>query len=296
MCQVAFSFLQTSDFMSIEIPLKPNRRTVDVITAGRVAAGLFRAGPRIPEHQDAFSRIAGEELSQTSINVEEDVLAGMMGTIERRGLAEKEIDYKSPYWIPGARYSRLEMFGTLIQFTDFHDQRLPQTVLPPAPDVTRYINKVMSSDHPLAIPEQFEALLDITDGNAIGAANLGFIASRIMARGYDRRPYPEIVVAPENLVEWNKHIAKFEAYDGMMETDGPGDTYYFWTHFFAVAADKALGKGASSVIFQKVFEHGNSANQFVRRNIAGTPTQSPHQEAAILGRNMGLAVAKTLNL
>lgn len=280
--------------MSIEVPSKPNLLVADAITAGRVAAGLFRAGPRIPAHQDAFSRIAGEELSHASINVEEDVLAGMMGTIERRGLAKKKIDYKSPYWIPEARYSRLEMFGALIQFTDFHDQRLPQTVLPPASDVTSYINKVMSSNHPLTIPEQFEALLGITDNNAVGAANLGFIASRSMARGYDQRPYPEIVVTPENLVEWNKHIAKFEAYDGMMETDGPGDTYYFWTHFFAVAADKALGKGASSAIFQKVFEHGNSVNQFVRRNIAGTPTQSPHQEAAFLGRHMGLAVAETI--
>src|SRR3990167_7338781 len=188
-------------------------------------------------------------------NIEEDTLDGVMQIVDKRKLPQLPIDYSAPYWAPHQRYKRLEVLTSISQYLDFHSCKLPQTVLPPENDVKEFIDKVNSSDKPLTIPAQLDIALDVAGNNIVGAANIGFIATRHSGRSYEKRAYPGIEIGPQEIREWNQRVAQFEVYDASPRYDGPGDTYYFWTHFFGALAFDALG-GVRSQALQKVLEHG----------------------------------------
>ncbi len=266
----------------------------DAMSAVRIAAGIL--SPRftrdIESQRRVYKGFIAHELT-LPVNVEEDLLNSVMGIVDKRSLANKKIDYVVPYWNKDLKYNPFQMFGALIQYVDFHDEPLPITVLPPQKDVERYISGVLNSDKTLAIPEQMEKLLDITGDNMVGAANLGFISSRLVARTYDRTAYPGIDVSPSVGNEWNRKIAQFEVYEEDAQIDGPGDTYYFWTHMFASLGLRKL-EGRTPELINSLFANGTQAMRFAREHIARRPTLSRHEEASLLGRNLGLAIAEVI--
>lgn len=257
----------------------------------RIAAGLF--SPRFTRDIESQRSIYKGFLAEgftLPVNVEEDLLNSVTGVVEQRDLKNKKIDYTVPYWDSDMRYDPFQMFGTLIQYIDFHDEKLPKTVLPPEKDVSAYIERILEAEGPQRIPQQLELLLNITGDNIVGAANLGFIASRLVARTYDKSAYPGIDVSPSVSHEWNRKIAQFEVYERGAQIDGPGDNYYFWTHLFA-SLGYAKQEGKAPQVFSAIFSKGTPVMRFVRDHVARRPTLSRHEEASILGRNLGLAIA-----
>lgn len=186
------------------------------------------------------------------------------------------------YWLPqGKTYDPVEIYATAVQFFDCHDAPLPQTTLPPSKDVQEFIDNVLKSNKKLSVSEQLDILLDITNGNILGAANIGMLGSRILARGWDNRAYPEIVITPSIILDAPNHLAPFE---GCKES--LGDTYYFWTNFFATCSYNQLGD-VTSRGFNKLFMFGTPVMRFVREYIVGQPTVSSGCLSSDLGRLMG---------
>lgn len=199
-------------------------------------------------------------------------------------------DATRPYWNKAEKYNPYEIFCTAVQFMDDHKCAVPVTVLPPKDDVEEFIEYVIASDKLIRLKDQLGKLLEIS-GNLAGAANIGFLAARIMARGVDSRAYPEIRVSPEKMKVWGKKITQFEVFGIDSNIDGPGDTYYFWTHAFAAIAYGNL-RSLSAKAMDVAFANGTNVMTFVRRYIARQPTMSQHHEASLLGRNFGLAVVE----
>lgn len=234
------------------------------------------------------------------LNREEDLLAEFISIVKNRDMSV--INNNRPYWMTGSPYNLVEVFGTCIQFIDQHSGSLPQTTLPPVQDLEVFINLVLQESKPLTIDKQFELLLGITRNNITGAANLGMMATRLMSRFSDQRAYPKItlndkVFTPfsddeeiEQIIRtWNEKIAKFETYDNSGRNDGPGDSYYFWTHFFAarVFSPDTL----ESKFFQKCSEYGTDIMVFIKNKIARRRgVVSSHHEASLLGRQIGISL------
>jgi hypothetical protein len=243
------------------------------------------------KYRQAYKRNGIEE-PNLPLNSEVDIFPNFYDVMRQRGIRySPKLD--RPYWNPSKRYDPIEIFTTAIQFLDDHNEPLPATTLPPPDNVREYSNIVLSSEKKINVTEQFQLLLDVTDNNVVGAANLGFISSRFYARGGDRRAYPELNVTPDDLVAWNNKIAQFETFNDMGTSDGPGDTYYFWTHFFVSSAYRSLDCMSGNII-DPAFEIGTGVMTQVRKNIAGQPTISDHREASMLGRNIGIACIETI--
>lgn len=199
-------------------------------------------------------------------------------------------DPTRPYWNKDQKYNPYEIFCAAVQFLDDHTCAVPVTVLPPKDDVEGFIEYVINSDEPIRLKDQLGKLLEIS-GNTAGAVNIGFLAARIMARGVDSRAYPEIRVTPEKMKVWGRNITQFEVYGSDSNIDGPGDTYYFWTHAFAAIAYGNL-RSLSAKAMDVAFANGTNVMTFVRKYVARQPTMSQHYEASLLGRNFGLAIVE----
>jgi len=269
----------------------PKSKTITrAIAASKAVASLFRHDDWPTEQfAETFIRNASKEM-KNPLNLEDATLAGFMRIAHQRNLIDNSTDLKIPYWRTGGRYSKLDIFNGTIQFFDHHRGDLPETVLPPEKDVRQYMSSVMSSERKLLLTDQFERLLDITGNNIVGAANLGFITSRLLYRGVDTRAYPDISLTSQDLDQWCNNIAQFEVNKENDNTSSaPSDTYYFWTHFFAALVYKVLDTPVAEGM-NKVFGRGSEIMVFVKRNIARS-RQVPHTEATEMGRNIGLAFA-----
>lgn len=191
-----------------------------------------------------------------------------------------------PYWDNNLEYQPLEVFSTAIQWTDYVDA-LPKTTIPPESDVRSYAEWVIGSNRRLVVREQFDQLLNIT-GSLIGAANLGMFAHRHFARGSERRAFPGITVTPQVIAEWSNHLAQFDSFENTARSDGPGDTYYFYTQMFAAMV---FGHKTSALNYTAkiAFKNGVSIMQLATR-LAGESTITTHETAAAIGWNVGLAL------
>lgn len=236
---------------------------------------IFRANANTPE--------------TLPLNVEDELLSGCIKVLRRRHI-DPTISY-SPYWNRGIEYNEVEVFGTAIQILDLHDAPLPTTVLPPEEDVQTFIDAVKAFPGKAKIPDQLAIALAITKNNLIGAANLCWIATRCMARGAEQRAYPNISMTIEDIRSWNDEVAQFETYTNSGQNEGPGDTYYFWTHVFCAMVFSK--RNIRSKVAQAVFGRGTEIMVFAKKKIARTelPVVTDHKEASELGRAIGLVFA-----
>lgn len=239
-----------------------------------------------PEVWDQVNINAGIVIANPS-NAEWYLVPDLFRTI----LKKRKISFAiKPYWNPNLRYIPLEVFSTAIQWSD-NIGPVPQTTVPPEADVNTYAQWVLSEtgNRRLRVPEQFDKLLDIT-GSLAGAANLGMLAHRHFARGSDNKIFPNIKITPDLIREWNNHIAQFEGPDNIDKSDGPGDTYYFYTQMFAALIFNQ-SQELMNIIVKKAFQHGVSLMQLAT-HIAGEGTVTKHTTAASLGWNIGLALSE----
>lgn len=246
----------------------------------------------IPDRAGVLFRPIYEENALTPeelpLNVEAEMLSGIMHVVQERGLGTGLLF--EPYWDECLRYTPIEVLGATIQSVDLHDAPLPKTVLPPGEDVDTFINEIKALPEKATIVRQFELALDITGNNLLGAANLAWISTRLMARGADRRAYPNIHVDGAAIRDWNSRLVQFETYNKSGKNDAPGDTYYFWTHMFGAMAFSDHGLEAK--IGQLAFSRGTQIMAFVRKHIARKqPNITAHQPASALGRELGLALS-----
>lgn len=249
--------------------------------AGKVALTLFQK----INHPFRAAYLSNRSPEIVPVNTEENVLGDMIEEIRKR----KIIYNSSPYWLPGKLYDPFEVFSTSIQFLNSHNEPIPLTVLPPENDIKLYISRVLNSEKRLHILDQFRILLDISGNNIVGAANIGLIASRFLARGQDTRAYPHINISAEDMSKWNRNIAQFEVYENDDQCDGPGDTYYFWTHLFTSLL-YPISSGIAPRVLDSFFIRGTDVMVQLRKAV-GYPTVSKHSEPSLIGRNVGLAVA-----
>jgi hypothetical protein len=261
--------------------------TIETCSNAVRSLGREARSPSLIQFYDSYGDNYSTERSGP-LNTRENIQADILTVLQDVDLPTR--DYLDrPYWLPKEQYSLVDVFGATIQFFDEYDGPLPVSVIPPEKDVADYICVTMRSRRKLVVSEQFRSLLKITK-NPIGAANLGFIASRVMARGADTRAYPNIIVGPDQICEWNNHVAQFETADGEI-FDGPGDTYYFWTHVFIAALTKYFPHG-QSMLLEAASRFGTKAMTIARRYIAKSPTVSGHVGASTLGRETGILLGK----
>lgn len=250
-------------------------------------ATLFVANSTVDTHRAVYAQIKNREEAEP-LNRGGELEENIIGILKGRNVSQPTLDSIHPYWNPNIEYNPMEVFGTLIQFLDYHDSQIPKTVLPPERDMEKYIDAIFQKEGFVTIDQQLDELLTITNNNLVGAINLGFIAARFMGRGMDTKAYPGIAVTDERMLLWGQKMAQFELYDG--KGDSTGDTYYFWTHAFAALYFKIHEKNQS--VYQLIFEHGTEIMKFVRQRIARLPITSDHYEASLLGRSIGLALAE----
>ncbi len=250
-------------------------------------ATLFVANHTVDTHRGVYAQIKSIEPTEP-LNRDGELQEKIIRVLKDRSVSQPTLDSTRPYWDPDIEYNPMEVFGTLIQFLDYHDSQVPKTILPPEGGVKKYIDTIFQQEGPVTIDRQLSILLEITNNNLLGALNLGFVAARFMGRGMDTKAYPDIPVTDERILLWGQKMAQFELYDG--RGDSTGDTYYFWTHAFAALYFKVHEKNQS--VYQLIFEHGTEIMKFVRQWIARLPITSDHYEASLLGRNIGLALAE----
>ena len=215
----------------------------------------------------------------------EEIPNSLMGLIKERGIRLKALP-SNPYWQMDKHYSLLEVFGTLIQFTDSNQTPLPKSVFPSEQDVEKFIASVKSTTGPVTLRDQLTIALDITSNDILGAINLCWISMRLMARGADQRAYPNVFVDEAELRRWNQQISRFELIGESEKNDGPGDNYYFWTSVFAIIAFSS--GGFMGKVAQLIFARGTKIMTFVRNRIARKkPNMTTHEPASSLGIKVG---------
>lgn len=262
----------------------------EFISALKVTGSLFlsKRARRDPEIRRVY-RAMGQTRPEAPYIVEDDLLNSFTRIVEEREIAKNEAKLDGPYWLLGTKYNPLEIYISAIQFFDDHSEPLPLTTLPLSEHVQEYGDFIFKSGRKVTLPEQFTKLLAITGNNVVGAANLGFIASRVYARGGDTRAYPDINVGASDIMRWSRKLSNFETYGASSANDAAGDTYYFWTHFFAASVYTTLRTNESTAL-NGLFGRGTEIMRFIRGSIVGQPTVTEHREASILGRNIGLAI------
>lgn len=265
----------------MEIP-----RPKSLAFAMKSSLSLFKVNYAVDVFKTTYEAIANSNQVEP-LNREDEIFPTLLEIAQQRNALWSPGQVLYPYWMPEKKYDVVEVFGTLVQFIDYHDSDIPTTTFPPENDLIKYINTIMSKDGRVTISQQFEELLNITQNDLLGAVHLGFMASRVMARGLDTRAYPNIHVQEGEMLNWNEKIAQFETHNAD-RSDGPGDTYYFWTHMFG-ALFYRLYKGMGRRTYDFSFQHGTDIMKFVRIFFARSPINSSHYEASLLGRNIGLA-------
>ncbi len=269
--------------MRVEAALPGQYRIGDVIKGSMTL--LTRAqNAENPEYINVY-RMNGNSKLELPLMTEEQIFNDMWEVIKKRNIKEMKA---VTYWdnIP---YTGREILLTCVQFFDFHNVPLPNSTLPPSKDIKDFIFRVKSINKKVNVVDQFELLLDIANDNVVGAANLGMMSTRIMSRGVDKRAYPDIDIKPKDILEWNKKVCQFETYQENT-ADGPGDNYYFWTHFFAASAYRLMDDVVHKHKLLDIgFSNGTKIMTLIR------PTISSHSEASIIGRNIGLALSESTN-
>lgn len=248
---------------------------------------LLRVNHEVDIYKPVYAEIAQSEKVEP-LNRQEEITHEFNRILDERDLVIPSGKLQ-PYWDAGKDYKPLEVFGTLIQFMDYHREDLPTTTLPPEKDVKAYIDHVMATPERVMVPQQFEALLDITGNDLLGATNLGAIASRVMARGLETRAYPNISAKEADMKAWNEKVAQFELDVDRNKNDGPGDTYYFWTHVFGGLYFNQF-EGMGHRTYRSSFANGTEIMAMARQWVARSPINSEHHEASIMGRH----IAETL--
>lgn len=277
--------------MSKTIEVQPGLNALRNVIIPAISLCRNTPGSPIDKYRPVYLQMAHAP-EEYPLNTWEDILYEMTNTVEKRGLVGELDDPLRPYWLGrGEEYGPCESLGVLVQFADQHNATVPYRLIPPEADVMGFINKVCARPGRVKIPDQFEMLLDITGNSVLGSAHLGFLANRIMARGADQKIYPGITVDERCLKEWNKKIAQFETYGNDGKCDGPGDNYYFWTHFFAAYYYNKCGKQGVGIM-DWGFEHGTEIMGFVKHVIARKGIISNHYESTQIGRAMGLALSE----
>lgn len=271
-----------------EASRRVGQKLAPTILAARSAGTLFRADHTIDIHRDLYARVKDIPLREP-LNREESITRGIQDVIRNRGVEAPDGHSLFTYWDDNTKYNPLELFGTLIQYLDYHKSPLPKTVLPPEGDAAVYIEQILAREAPATLDEQLDALLDVTNNNIVGALNLGFITSRFMARGLDTKAYPNIEVDHETMFRWGQNMAQFEV-SADRTGDSSGDTYYFWTHAMAGLAYNLSGKPRR--FYNRTFEHGTDIMRIVREKFTKLPITSDHHEASEFGRKIGLALAR----
>lgn len=224
------------------------------------------------------------------LNVEHEIFSDFVAIARQRQIGRNFS--RRPYWDQSLDYKPGELLGATIQEFDLHDAPLPHSVLPPAADVSRFIDMITEAPYKAKVADQLKTALDITQDDLLGAINICWIATRFMARGSDQRAYPNIAMSEEALRQWSTKIAQFETYDSSEKNDGPGDAYYFWTHAFAaIALDQ---RSLQAKVGQAVFSKGTAIMLFVRENFSKGKLSniSSHEPASTIGRNIGLALTR----
>ena len=254
-----------------------------------VITTIFR-DTRITRFYDTYNQI-GSLPTIEPLNRVESLEFDFKKVLNDCGVKAPDTSSIYPYWDYNhiKPYDPLEVFGTLIQFLDYHNAPLPTTVLPPSNDVRQFIEKILAVERPALIGEQLKTGLDIADNNVVGAANLACIASRLIGRGMDSRAYPDIAINEKDMLKWGKKVTQFETYN-QTAGDSAGDTYYFWTHAMAGLVYNLYDSKIIQLIFQNAFENGTNMMVCVSKFI-GLPTTSPHYEASLLGRAIGLSLS-----
>jgi len=231
------------------------------------------------------------------INTESEMLPETLSLIHERELPSLNIDYSVPYWNSREKFKSLDAITYLGEYTSRHSKELPFTVMPPEEDVKSVIQEIEKSDRRLTVPEMIKIGLDKSNDNIVGASLVLGWATRIGARAADERAYPdeEMKFDPNRIINWEKHIAQFEVFDKEGRMDAAGDNYYFFEHLSGALVFKSIG-GLSSKSFDRFLSHGTDVMRIVRKYIANRPILTPHHEASVLGRNLGLAIAEELQI
>jgi len=188
----------------------------------------------------------------------------------------------------GIEVNTNRLIGYLEEFTDrFNEEKIDRNIFPPKSKVKELVDKVLKSSDKVGVVEILEfslSLVDDENSKLLKALLLAWATTRLMARSFDRRAYPEVGLGNKNdefnrdlTEEWWNKLIPFPNKNGEEENDRMGDYYYFFTLL--------IGGVVGGRVKKLIVEIGPEVMVWARKR-AGVPTLTPHATAIAWARKV----------
>lgn len=257
----------------------------------RAVHTLFRTPPHDTLHRDVANRLLLETqptqppLTQTQYNIAEVV--------------KNSADTEKITKLPVRKLKALG--GILMQFTDYVPELQPYA-LTPHQHVEDLYENITDLAHkkgkPLAFADQLETALNQTDGDLPEALWRLFMTSRLYARWLDCDSITDIPPYTRDekvnrMITWQRSLS---ACKKDTPQDGSGDTYYAWTHAYALVAYKLFPEHPNlrTRTAQKTFEKGTILMHTLVHNINPQTVVNDHRIAGEYGNAIGEVCSSAL--
>ncbi|MBI2599808.1 hypothetical protein HYW43_02700 [Candidatus Daviesbacteria bacterium] len=199
-------------------------------------------------------------------------------------------------WKGKARISSLHLFGLSVCFADLNDMEVPDFLVPPKSMVFEFCEKLLISNAPLLLHDQFAQALGITGPYPTATSILLMIATRAIARDQETKILGTDFLDSGKLDELQFKVAGFD--EQWVESEPPdptGNTYYFWTN---VATSMLLRANRRTHLIEDVpslvlFPSGAKIMELARRYSAKQPNPVSHKLPSRYGLQIGRSLADT---
>lgn len=189
--------------------------------------------------------------------------------------------------------------AALVSFVDDYQGPIPAEFFPER-ELARVLQaldaRCQAVGRALLLGEQMRIALECTNGHVFGAVILLHAASRIVARGRDRRACPSLDFPLDERLRRGQALAGFSLPPGE-PFDPPGDTYHYWATFAAglhgcLARRRSLAVPAA---VQGLFRLGPTLMSAVRGGIFGRALFcGPHRTVDGMGLLHGQSIGEHL--
>lgn len=196
----------------------------------------------------------------------------------------------------GQRINSLHLFGLSVNFSDLNPMPIPEYIIPPINLIKKYYEKVLASNHPLLLSEQFDEALSLVDDHPTAACIMLMIATRACARGQDKKILGVDIPSQSYIDMFRYKIAGYGKQWVEEEPPDPlGNTYYFFTNAGMNMLLRANGvtRIHEDALSIATFPFGARTMQFFREHAAKQPQLVSHKLPAKFGLVAGSQLAQT---
>ncbi|BCX14886.1 MAG: hypothetical protein KatS3mg088_569 [Patescibacteria group bacterium] len=195
----------------------------------------------------------------------------------------------------GFGISKAEILKFYAAFSDQHNQPFSQQFIERIGNIEILVSlleeKARQAGRPLLLSEQLSLALDYLERDASLAVFKLSVATRAIARGFDKRITPDLKISRERIANWQNVVAALCLNQNL--EDPAGDTYHFWNAvLLGISANERTGiYGRMTGQFVEITARlAPLAAEILRYRICGHPGQT-HPEVDYVGYEVGKAIA-----